>query len=78
MKLIALFYTHSGAIKYQRFLKEEDVETLLSPTPRKLSSNCGIAARFQYEGNINSIICDEIEKLYEISGNNYILVYENE
>lgn len=78
MKFIALFYTHSGAIKYNKFLREEKIEAELSPTPRKLSSNCGIAARFQYDGCIDSIVCDEIEKLYEVRENDYILVFENQ
>lgn len=76
MEYIALFYTHSGAIKYDEFLKKSGITGNLLPVPRKLSSNCGIGARFHYDGQINLIISEDIEKLYEIEEGKYVLIYE--
>ncbi|RKD21612.1 Protein of unknown function [Caminicella sporogenes DSM 14501] len=76
---IALFYTHSGAIKFNRFCNQNHLECELMPVPRKLSSNCGICAKFKYDKNIENLINDDIEKIYECkSSREYSLVYENE
>jgi hypothetical protein len=72
-----LFYTHSASIKFQRFLQAEGIEVNLMPTPRKLSSNCGIAVRFYYEGSLKALISEDLEKVYSINGNTYNLVFEN-
>jgi hypothetical protein len=77
MSYLALFYTHSGSIKFQRFLQAKAIEVNLMPTPRKLSSNCGIAARFYYEGSLEDLVSEDLEKVYTVSGNMYNLVFEN-
>ncbi|SHJ85035.1 DUF3343 domain-containing protein [Paramaledivibacter caminithermalis] len=73
---IALFFTHSGAIKFQRFSKKNNIDCELMPVPRKLSSNCGVCARFNFDGNINDLINEEIEQIYEIINDAYKLIYE--
>lgn len=75
-KYIALFFTHSGAIKFQRYSKKNNINCELMPVPRKLSSNCGICARFIYQNNINDIVDEEIEKIYELVDDKYNLIYE--
>lgn len=77
MNYLALFYTHSGSIKFERFLKAKGIEVNLMPTPRKLSSNCGIAARFYYEGSLEDLISEDLERVYSVNGNIYSLVFEN-
>lgn len=76
MEYIATFFTHSGAIKYQRYLKNYGLAVELMPVPRKLSSNCGIAARFSFREDIKAIISVDIEKLYTIENNEYQLIYK--
>lgn len=75
---VAIFFTHSGAIKFDRKLKAANIECKLMPVPRKLSSNCGIGAKFKFEGNLKDIIDDEIEKIFVIEGNENKLVYSAE
>lgn len=75
-KYVALFFTHSGAIKFKRFSKKNNIDCELMPVPRKLSSNCGVCARFQFDGDIKKLIDDEIESIYEIIDGKYVLVYE--
>jgi len=78
MEFMALFFTHSGAVKYDRLIKSMGLKCELMPVPRKLSSNCGIGARFTFDGNINKLISEDIEKLFEVKGKDYVLLYETE
>lgn len=72
---IALFFTHSGAIKFERFVKSKNIKSVLMPVPRKLSSPCGVVVRFEFNSSINEILIDEIESLYEIKESNYKKIY---
>ncbi|MCT4594260.1 MAG: DUF3343 domain-containing protein [Anaeromicrobium sp.] len=73
---VVLFFTHSGAIKFERFSRKNNINCELMPVPRKLSSNCGVCAKFNFHGNITSIINEDIENIYEIINGKYDLVYE--
>lgn len=77
MEYVATFYTHSGAVKFQKFLKQQSINVELMPVPRKFSSNCGIGARFNVEGDIKSYITYDIEKLYE-TGSGDRLIYSGD
>jgi len=77
MNYLATFFTHCGAVKYQNHLKKKSIPAELMPVPRKLSSSCGISARFEYVGDIRSMISEDIETLYEIADSNYKLIYKN-
>lgn len=76
MEYVAVFFTHSGAIKYNKYLSSMNIENQITPTPRKLSSNCGIAIRFSFVGNIAPMINEDIEKIFRVEDNSYILEYE--
>lgn len=76
MEYIAIPFTHSGAIKYKKLLNEINIECTLMPVPRKLSSSCGIGVKFNYNGEIISIILDEIEKVFLNESGNYKLIYK--
>lgn len=78
MDYIAIFFTHSGAVKYNRYLKKNDIPCELMPVPRKLSSNCGIGAKFAYDSDINNVISEDIEKVFKVSGKEYNMIYEAE
>lgn len=78
MEYLATFYTHSGAVKYQRYLKNQGIKVDLMPVPRKLSSNCGIAARFYFMEDVSSIISEDIETLYSINNKEYRIIYQNQ
>lgn len=77
MKYIATFFTHSGAIKYQNHLKKCGIPVELMPVPRKLSSNCGIAAVFETCTDIRTMISEDIETLYLVENKAYKLVYQS-
>ncbi|TCO72691.1 uncharacterized protein DUF3343 [Marinisporobacter balticus] len=75
---MAIFFTHSGAIKFDRNAKRKNISCELMPVPRKLSSNCGIGAKFFYDGNFEDLIDEEIEKIFKINEQEHILVYEED
>lgn len=78
MEYMVLFFTHSGAIKFQRKCKKENIPCELVPVPRELSSNCSISAHIQLEENIENYIDDEIEKIFVLENNDHKLIYESE
>jgi hypothetical protein len=43
---VVLFYTTSSALRAEKVLAREGLAVKLIPTPRHLSSDCGIALRF--------------------------------
>ena len=63
-KYIVLFFTHSGAVKYRRFLNKNNIDNEMMPVPRKLSSSCGVCISFCYD-DISSIITTDIEKIFK-------------
>ncbi|AJD31949.1 DUF3343 domain-containing protein [Clostridium sporogenes] len=75
MEYIASFFTHSGAIKYSRFLNKLNINNQTMPVPRKLSSNCGIGVKFNYKGNLNNILAEDIEKLFSVKNGQYECIY---
>ncbi len=78
MEYMILFFTHSGAIKFNRKCKKMNIQCELMPVPRVLSSNCSISAKIKFEDNIDIIIDDEVEKVFLIKNSNNILIYESE
>ncbi|HCO18242.1 MAG TPA: hypothetical protein DIT39_01300 [Tissierellales bacterium] len=72
---MAIFFTHSGAIKFQRKLDKSGIKCKLLPVPRTLSSNCSIGASF--ESNDYEVFLDEeIEKIFRIEDEKFLLQYE--
>lgn len=45
---VVLFHTTSSAIRAEKLLMREGYAVKLIPTPRELSSDCGIALRFDW------------------------------
>lgn len=46
---VVLFYTTSAAMRAEKVTKKAGLDVKLVPTPRQLSSDCGIALRFNRE-----------------------------
>ncbi len=80
MEYIVLFFTISGAMKFERKCKKGSIQCELMPVPRSLSSNCSISAKVGVEDSdsMKNLIDDEIEKIFSVQGNDHKLVYESE
>lgn len=46
---VVLFYTNSGVMQAEATLLKAGLALKLIPTPRELSSDCGVALRFEWE-----------------------------
>ncbi|MDQ2087247.1 DUF3343 domain-containing protein [Herbivorax sp. ANBcel31] len=73
-----LFFTHTGAIKFKRIMKKEDISCELMPVPRALSSNCGVSARIYYDGQANNLVNDQVEKIFQNNNGDYALIFSSD
>lgn len=78
MKYTFVFFTHAGAIQFKRKCDQQEISCTLMPVPRKLSSNCGIGAQVVLQGEIFSLIDEEVEKVFQGEVAEAELVYEAE
>ena len=46
---VAIFHSIHRVLKAEKILKQADVDFLLIPVPRQLTSDCGLALRFSPE-----------------------------
>jgi len=49
MKYYILFDSHTDGLKIESYLKKEGIKYTISPTPRKLSTCCGISIMYNIE-----------------------------
>lgn len=59
---VVLFHTTSSAMRAEKLLIKEGYSIKLIPTPRELSSDCGIALRFDWSE------CQRIKSALETAG----------
>jgi len=71
----AVLFTTSGAIRFHRFLRNNNIPAEVKPVPRNLSTSCGIGIEFFYKGDLNMLIIQDIKQIYTHQGNQYILKY---
>ena len=78
MEKIATFFTHLGALRYERKLKKLGDDTAcMSPVPRKLSASCGTCVRFHIDFQ-EEWADEDLEAVYQVDGSKYICLFENE
>ena len=65
---VATFFTHYGALKFDRFCKKTGVSSKMMPVPRKLSSSCGTCVIFEAENHTFFEIDEDLEVCYLITG----------
>jgi hypothetical protein len=68
---VVLFYTTSAAMRAEKILRKENLAIKLIPTPRELSSDCGIALRFDWDHaeHVRTLLDSsrvEIDSIYRI------------
>jgi len=70
---IVTFHTQSAAFMYKRLLEQNGLKVELMPTPRKISSSCGISARV-FDQNALKYIIDDLDAIYDES---FKLIFKN-
>lgn len=69
---VALFHTVSAALRAEKVLLGAQIPVKLIPTPRQLSSDCGVALRFEtarrdeIETHLNQARMD-LEGIYDLT-----------
>lgn len=77
---IATFFSHFGAIRFSRSLKEQQIPCRLMPVPRRVSSSCGTCVRFETESDpapegVPRWDSDDLEQLFRGEGEELTLVF---
>lgn len=49
LEYIATFFAHIGAIRFNKACKENNIESVIMPVPRNLSSSCGTCVKYVNE-----------------------------
>ena len=78
---VATFFSHFGAVRFQRLCAEREYEAQLAPVPRSLSSSCGTCVLFrapELDANtLQQLLTPELEQLV-LNAANYTLLYSAE
>ena len=78
---IATFFSHFGALRFQKLCSQLGWPARLAPVPRSLSSSCGTCVLFKTaelnEGKLQPLLTPELEQLV-LDENGYKLLYEAE
>ena len=78
---IATFFSHFGALRFQRLCSQLGWSARLAPVPRSLSSSCGICVLFQAleltKDDLVQLITPELEQLV-LDENGYTFLYTAE
>lgn len=63
---VATFFSHFGAIRFGRTLRELGIQHALAPVPRKLSSSCGTCVRFTVQ-TLPELPEGDLERLFRVT-----------
>ena len=78
MNYVVIFFSQSGALKFNKSMEKKNIPCNLGPTPRALSSSCGTCAKIFYDGDVLDLVEEEIESIFSIENQrNYNLVYDS-
>ena len=79
MKYIATFFSHFGAIRFEKNCRKKDIPAILMPVPRALSSSCGTCVSYECN-DYNDIlpVSDEVEQIVEVLNDGYKECYRAE
>ncbi|MBQ4578937.1 MAG: DUF3343 domain-containing protein [Clostridia bacterium] len=64
---IATFFSHFGAIRFNKELKAAGLHGKLMPVPRRVSSSCGTCVKFEAESD-TAVHSDDLEQLFLVEG----------
>ncbi len=80
--LVAIFHSIHRVMKAEKILKQAQKNVLLIPVPRQLTSDCGLAIRFEasLRGEIENILAAaglEIQELHQRRAKGFVCLKEN-
>lgn len=75
MKYIATFFSHFGAVRFERQLRKKGIRGKVMPVPRNLSSSCGTCVQYESEEPFSENPHGEIEQIVLVLDTGYDCVY---
>lgn len=75
---VATFFDHYGAVQFRTWCKQQDLNCVLQPVPRSLSSSCGTCAVYESAGWETGYDPDQIEAVYQKEKSGYVLMHRSE
>ena len=79
MKYIATFFSHFGAIRFEKNCRGRNVPAKLMPVPRSLSSSCGTCVSYESDNyDLGLSVSDEVEQIVEVTIDGYMECYRAE
>ena len=69
MEYLATFYTHYGAMRFNKSCEKEGIAAKMAPVPRELSSSCGVCVRFTADFAPEASEHEDMERCYTIGSN---------
>ncbi len=73
-KLIVIFFTHAGGVKFKKLCNKRGIDCELMPVPRALSSSCGICGLIDGDVDISILDKETVERI--VSSNGYSIVFK--
>jgi len=73
---IATFFSHFGAIRFNKQLKELGLHGKLMPVPRRVSSSCGTCVKFEAASD-TTVHSDDLEQLFLVQGEELTMLRSN-
>ena len=73
---VATFFSHFGAVRFGRQLRQLGIDHALMPVPRRVSSSCGTCVRFQ-AAEVPELETEDLERLFRQTGDAYEEVFSN-
>ncbi|MEG1537233.1 MAG: DUF3343 domain-containing protein [Clostridiales bacterium] len=78
-RYLATFHTHLAALRTDRTLRAQGIQTQMSPVPRALSSSCGTCVRYEATNPHLNAMDTDVESVYKIlAQDHYELHYKND
>ena len=79
MNYIATFFSHFGAIRFEKLCRSKNIPAKLMPVPRLLSSSCGTCVSYEcMDYSLSDSISNEVEQIVEVCENGYKECYRAE
>lgn len=78
MTYIATFFSHFGAIRYQKLCTKLGYPSKTMPVPRNLSSSCGTCVRYDAPEMLLDPSHDEIEQIVLVTDDGYEQLFKAE
>ena len=75
---VATFHTHLSAMLSCRSLTDAGLEARMAPVPRSISSSCGTGVFYAAQEPCQSLLDEDVERVYAQQGEHYTLLLDLE